>query len=350
MTYVIAEPCVDVMDQACVSVCPVDCIHFDEGMDRTLYIEPNECIDCGACEPECPVNAIFTEDSLPAEWTTTRRSTLSGTRTRTPRASSWTRPSRPDPSSHSSERPADWPGAFDSRSRGVQRAHKPGRRLDLADADRLPASLRPPRSSARWVCATSSWASAIAATIRRRSRAWRSSRGRGPARRPRPRAARDGRRPGDEMGPAELDRAALLASQPDLVIVRERRARAGRRGRCARPSARRRPFPRSSSLDPVSLEGIFHSITSIGAMTETEDEAIGCSKPCARSSARSSRRSWRATTRASRPKRVVVLEGLRPCWRAAAGFRSRCVARAAGTCSATRANPPPRPAGRRSAT
>jgi ferredoxin len=68
MAYVIAEPCVDVRDQACVSVCPVDCIHFEEGSDRTLYIDPNECIDCGACEPECPVNAIFTEDALPANW------------------------------------------------------------------------------------------------------------------------------------------------------------------------------------------------------------------------------------------------------------------------------------------
>ncbi len=68
MTYVIAEPCVDVMDQACVSVCPVDCIKFEEKVDRTLYIDPDECIDCGACEPECPVNAIFTEDALPAEW------------------------------------------------------------------------------------------------------------------------------------------------------------------------------------------------------------------------------------------------------------------------------------------
>ena len=47
MTYVIAEPCVDVMDTACVSVCPVDCIHYDEGVDRKLYIDPNECIDCG---------------------------------------------------------------------------------------------------------------------------------------------------------------------------------------------------------------------------------------------------------------------------------------------------------------
>jgi NAD-dependent dihydropyrimidine dehydrogenase PreA subunit len=68
MTYVIAEPCVDVMDTACVSVCPVDCIHLDEGTDRMLYIDPNECIDCGACEPECPVNAIYPEESLPSGW------------------------------------------------------------------------------------------------------------------------------------------------------------------------------------------------------------------------------------------------------------------------------------------
>ena len=68
MTYVIAEPCIDVLDISCVSVCPVDCIHYDEGVDRKLYIDPNECIDCGACEPECPVNAIFPEESLPPEW------------------------------------------------------------------------------------------------------------------------------------------------------------------------------------------------------------------------------------------------------------------------------------------
>jgi ferredoxin len=66
MTYVIAETCIDVIDQACVSVCPVDCIHFDQGTDRMLFIDPDECIDCGACEPECPVNAIFPEDSVPA--------------------------------------------------------------------------------------------------------------------------------------------------------------------------------------------------------------------------------------------------------------------------------------------
>ena len=68
MTYVIAEPCIDVLDISCVSVCPVDCIHYDEGVDRKLFIDPNECIDCGACEPECPVNAIFPEESLPPEW------------------------------------------------------------------------------------------------------------------------------------------------------------------------------------------------------------------------------------------------------------------------------------------
>ena len=69
MTYVIAEPCIDVIDQSCISVCPVDCIHFDQGVDRKLYIDPNECIDCGACEPECPVTAIFAEDAVPDDQT-----------------------------------------------------------------------------------------------------------------------------------------------------------------------------------------------------------------------------------------------------------------------------------------
>jgi ferredoxin len=65
MTYTIAEPCIDVKDKACVDECPVDCIY--EG-DRMLYIHPTECIDCGACEPACPVEAIFYEDDVPAEW------------------------------------------------------------------------------------------------------------------------------------------------------------------------------------------------------------------------------------------------------------------------------------------
>ncbi len=67
MTYVITSPCIDVQDQACVEVCPVDCIHFDEGEDRMLFINPDECIDCGACEPACPVTAIFAEDDVPAD-------------------------------------------------------------------------------------------------------------------------------------------------------------------------------------------------------------------------------------------------------------------------------------------
>ena len=65
MTYVITEPCIDVLDKSCVEVCPVDCSHFDEGEDRMLYIDPDECIDCGACEPACPVTAIFAEDDVP---------------------------------------------------------------------------------------------------------------------------------------------------------------------------------------------------------------------------------------------------------------------------------------------
>ena len=63
MTYVIGEPCIDVMDRACVEECPVDCIYEGE---RSLYIHPDECVDCGACEPVCPVEAIYYEDDLPA--------------------------------------------------------------------------------------------------------------------------------------------------------------------------------------------------------------------------------------------------------------------------------------------
>lgn len=65
MTYVITEPCIDTRDKSCVEVCPVDCIHEEEGADRMLYIDPDECIDCGACEPVCPVTAIFAEDDVP---------------------------------------------------------------------------------------------------------------------------------------------------------------------------------------------------------------------------------------------------------------------------------------------
>ena len=66
MTYVIAQPCVDLKDKACIEECPVDCIYEGE---RMLYIHPDECVDCGACEPVCPVEAIYYEDDVPAEWT-----------------------------------------------------------------------------------------------------------------------------------------------------------------------------------------------------------------------------------------------------------------------------------------
>ena len=73
MAYVITEPCIGVKDTACVDACPVDCIHpkkdevgFEE--PAQLYIDPVECIDCGACVPVCPVSAIFAVDDLPDQW------------------------------------------------------------------------------------------------------------------------------------------------------------------------------------------------------------------------------------------------------------------------------------------
>ena len=83
MTFIIVEPCVSTCDTACVDVCPVDCIHgpFDktgagaevheEGFNPDglqLYIDPEECIDCAACEPECPVEAIYADYEVPEEW------------------------------------------------------------------------------------------------------------------------------------------------------------------------------------------------------------------------------------------------------------------------------------------
>jgi NAD-dependent dihydropyrimidine dehydrogenase PreA subunit len=56
MAYFISGPCIDVMDMSCVDECPVDCIYVG---GRKLYIQPNECIDCGACKPVCPVDSIY---------------------------------------------------------------------------------------------------------------------------------------------------------------------------------------------------------------------------------------------------------------------------------------------------
>ncbi|MCW5962863.1 MAG: 4Fe-4S binding protein [Bryobacterales bacterium] len=73
MAYVIAEPCTNVKDTACVDACPVDCIHprkdeADFESAEILYIHPQECIDCGACVPVCPVSAIFELGELPKQW------------------------------------------------------------------------------------------------------------------------------------------------------------------------------------------------------------------------------------------------------------------------------------------
>jgi ferredoxin len=65
MPYVVAEPCIKCKYTDCVEVCPVDC--FREG-PNFLVIDPEECIDCGACVPECPTEAIFLDEDLPSEW------------------------------------------------------------------------------------------------------------------------------------------------------------------------------------------------------------------------------------------------------------------------------------------
>lgn len=84
MAFIITQPCLGVCDTSCVEVCPVDCIHGPISLDEIeaiklggdmaelaniqLFIDPDICIDCGACEPECPVEAIFEQDDVPAEW------------------------------------------------------------------------------------------------------------------------------------------------------------------------------------------------------------------------------------------------------------------------------------------
>jgi ferredoxin len=64
MTYIVTETCVDLKDKSCIEVCPVDCIH-EAAEDRMVYIDPDECIDCGACVDPCPVDAIFAEEDVP---------------------------------------------------------------------------------------------------------------------------------------------------------------------------------------------------------------------------------------------------------------------------------------------
>ena len=70
MTYIVGEPCLDCKYGDCVEVCPVDCFYQVEDM---LLINPDECIDCDACKPECPVDAIFPEEEGPTYDTTNNK-------------------------------------------------------------------------------------------------------------------------------------------------------------------------------------------------------------------------------------------------------------------------------------
>jgi ferredoxin len=65
MPHVVTEPCVGCKNTVCVTVCPVNCFHEDAAM---LVIDPEECIDCGACVPECPTHAIFPLARVPPKW------------------------------------------------------------------------------------------------------------------------------------------------------------------------------------------------------------------------------------------------------------------------------------------
>jgi ferredoxin len=67
MTYVITEPCIGTVDESCVDVCPVDCIHTDKAANQ-FFIDPQTCIDCGACMSACPVEAIFPDSDVPEKW------------------------------------------------------------------------------------------------------------------------------------------------------------------------------------------------------------------------------------------------------------------------------------------
>lgn len=74
MAYVITEPCLGITDRTCQGLCPIEgCIQdgsveFDGKVYEQLFINPDECIDCGMCQPECPVDAIYVADQLPGEW------------------------------------------------------------------------------------------------------------------------------------------------------------------------------------------------------------------------------------------------------------------------------------------
>jgi ferredoxin len=68
LAFVITQPCIGTKDASCIEVCPLDCIHAGDASAQ-YFIDPDECIDCGACVDTCPVDAIYPEDEVPAEWT-----------------------------------------------------------------------------------------------------------------------------------------------------------------------------------------------------------------------------------------------------------------------------------------
>lgn len=68
MTHIVTQPCVGCKDTACVDVCPVDCVYGKNEDWPTLYIQPEECIDCGLCIDACPVEAIFPLEEVPDKW------------------------------------------------------------------------------------------------------------------------------------------------------------------------------------------------------------------------------------------------------------------------------------------
>jgi NAD-dependent dihydropyrimidine dehydrogenase PreA subunit len=67
LAYAVTSGCIDVMDRACLQACPVDCIHADRDRDRMVFIDPQDCISCGACVEACPVRAIFPVADVPPD-------------------------------------------------------------------------------------------------------------------------------------------------------------------------------------------------------------------------------------------------------------------------------------------
>ena len=130
--------------------------------------------------------------------------------------------------------------------------------------------------------------------------------------RPLPRAAADGTpaTPDDELGPSELDRAALAAAGPELIVLRE--GGSGPGSRQLEAALVGMETPDLVALDPITLEGIFHSITTIGAMTESEDDAIELLEELREDMGEIDKGVVARQEGGLRPKRVVVLQGLSP--------------------------------------